>query len=77
MILQGYLFWPFLKKKIKNREEFKGKKEGKGRKREKDKKRKKSGKREAKRKRGGQREENKGIVVKERENILILFPCLI
>ena len=71
MTLQGYLFWPFLKKKIKNREEFKGKKEGKG------KKRKKSGKREAKRKRGGQREENKGIVVKERENILILFPCLI
>ena len=30
-----------------------------------------------KEKRGGKMEEMKGIVVKKRENILILFPCLI
>ena len=56
----------FEKKQIKNREEIRGKNERKE-------------KREKRRKRGGKREEKKGIliVVKKRENILILFPCLI
>ena len=79
---QGYIFWPFVLSKLKNREEFEGglyeKRKGKGGKRRK-KKREKEKREKGKKKKGkkGMERDKKMDKVIKGENYLefVLFPC--